>query len=230
MATTPVLRIPKADHAPLRQLLEMSDDAAERLVQAINDTPRISSASEYGTRVAEAAEGDPATLRRVVRLLINLYQLRTDLGLPLAPFVDVLKRAMVVSDDPPLVPVSGDWEAITARLSLLLSLDASIGVVAKAVYLRNVFGTSLHHSGLATDMRPIYTDDPVQSPTASIIVHKLTLQYHSGNQVQEVGLELTSRDVVSLRRALERAEQKEASLRALLKSVGVAVIGEAADD
>ena len=202
----------------------MSDREVEQLGSAIKQARRTPSLSEYSAAVAGILASKSKDVRPVIRLLINLYQLRHEFGVPVDDFVGIVAVAIADADD---LDLDCPAEVFNARLSALLSLGESVGIVAKAIYLRSQFGASPHSLGLATDMRPIFKDDPKDHPAAAIIVHNLTVQYHDGAQVRSLSLELTGRDLAVLRGLVERAGDKEQGIRHLAQAGDVEIIEEA---
>ena len=154
-------------------------------------------------------------------MLLTLYWLRADLHLEAEEFIDELFQAADESGDERLTPQPGGWGDLKERLSRLLSLERSLGVTAKALYLAYQFPRHYHGAQVLTDARPVFTTNPAEPPAAFIIGHTLQIQVHDDGEDCRWFVMLNTDDLVDLKRVIERAIEKEQSLKQLMSSTGV---------
>jgi hypothetical protein len=147
--------------------------------------------------------------------------LRADLHLEAEEFIDELFQAADESGDERLTPQPGGWGDLKERLSRLLSLERSLGVTAKALYLAYQFPRHYHGAQVLTDARPVFTTNLAEPPAAFIISHTLQIQVHDDGEDCRWFVMLNTDDLVDLKRVIERAIEKEQSLKQLMSSTGV---------
>jgi len=116
-----------------------------------------------------------------------------------------------------LTPPKGDWELFRAKMTRLLQYE-SVGITVKAigVVTEQAHTYCGYDSRLVSDIRPIFYGDTAGQVKAAVIVHTLKIAYHTSDDVEEFFVALDSRDIRNLRKLLDRAEEKEQSLRAIL--------------
>lgn len=114
---------------------------------------------------------------------------------------------------------SGSLQTLQDRLTSLLGLDASVGVTAKAYFLREEGQRVLTESPrIVTDIRPIFVEQELPAPVASIVLHLLHLRYQDGDAIRDLTLAVDHTDLLELSHLIERALQKEQVLRPALRN------------
>jgi hypothetical protein len=202
----PVLNIPE-EHLPgLALLRKMPDEAFAAAIVELehspDSTPSIPNVSPEDAEVFKAA-------------LDTMYAVRAYSDVGTDEFVDDVCDALRSVDELP----SGEEPKFRERLNRILNVDA-LSVAAKAVLLQNEHEHDFCTARVLTDVRPIFGEDVVGSPSAVIITHTLKLSYHqgAGGRLQEIYMSMGSRDIKELRQVLDRAEKKASSLRAVLET------------
>jgi len=104
-------------------------------------------------------------------------------------------------------------------LSRLLQTD-SIRLASKAFGLRHDHEREFCEVKVITDMRPVFADVH-QKPTRVIVGHTLKLGYHEYGEHKEFYVALSGSDVAEIKKALQRAEDKESSLHNLIADTGL---------
>ncbi len=104
-------------------------------------------------------------------------------------------------------------------LARLLQVE-SIRLATKAYGLRYDHERWFCDVKMITDLRPVFSDVH-QKPTSMIVGHTLKLGYHEYGEHKEFYIALDGSDVAALKKALERAEDKESSLRTLIADTGL---------
>lgn len=223
MSEKPRFEIPEQFHAGIKSLLAMSDRDMKRLLTALKDLPPIVGRKDFINHVVAAVAIDNIAVRDILGFVLGLYSLRSNLDALGADFIAELCNAIQATQIKDLQPVGGDWEPFKGRLDNLLSLDRSIGVVAKARALWFEQQATLINAQVVTDVRPVFADNAEDKPVASLIVHQLRLTYLEGYERKEFFVALDANDVRKMRATLSRAESKGKSLASLLESAMVTV-------
>jgi hypothetical protein len=113
---------------------------------------------------------------------------------------------------------ANDESRFRDRLVRLLSVEA-LDVGAKAAILRVEYGNVFCDARILTDVRPVYGKSVSAAPEAMIIMHTLKIAYHrgsAGGHLSEFYVALSPDEISDLRAALDRAEEKEKSLRSVI--------------
>ena len=157
-----------------------------------------------------------------MRTLDSLYQVRAHLEIPVDKFVSDVIGALRVAKVPVALAADGEV-AFHTRLSTLLS-TTSLAISAKAQVLQRDYARLFHDAKIITDMRPVFEQSTKEPPQGVLLDHTLKVVYHEGlGDHQELYLALDSSDLVALKKVIERAEEKEQTLRSLLASKSIKV-------
>lgn len=119
-----------------------------------------------------------------------------------------------------------DGVDFAGRISSLLALKSFNIVGLKAKELQGQCERSFCDSRIVTDLRPIFGDKVGEPPTAFIVVHTLKIGFHDSgsSEHKDLYVALDDQDITSLRKALERADDKAKSLKALTDAKGIKLI------
>ncbi len=218
------LRIPDSDKDRLAALVNLDPATLDVLYDVLKERPPRLHVAELLSDIQGQVQVPVKTLRDVLSLLLTLYWLKGDQELSADTLVDQLFRAMEEAGDPRLKAPTGGWEVLRGRLTLLLSLERSLGVTSKALYIAYQFPRHLHSSRVLTDARPVYTTNPAEPPAAFIINHTLKLEVHDDGEDCDWFLSLSTEDLVGLRKVIDRALEKEKSLKSLMSKTGVPIL------
>jgi hypothetical protein len=218
------LRIPDRDKDRLAALIKLDPTTLDVLYDELKDRPPRLRVSELVSDIKEHVQVPQKTLGDVLSLLLTLYGIKADQEFSAERLVDELFRAMEESGDERLAPPSGGWETIHGRLTRLLSLERSLGVTSKALFIAYQLPCHLHSSRVLTDARPVYTPNPSEPPAAFIINHTLKLQVHDDGEDHDWFLSLNTEDLETLKKVIDRALEKEKSLKGLMAKTGVPIL------
>jgi hypothetical protein len=106
-----------------------------------------------------------------------------------------------------------------ARLTKLLRVR-SVRMSAKVQSLRFEYPNTFHDAMILTDMRPIF-DKPEDPPVGFALSYTLKIAYHEGGEHRDFYVMLDAADLEIMKKALQRAEIKAASLKSILKSATI---------
>lgn len=109
------------------------------------------------------------------------------------------------------------------RLSKILSVR-SLSIGAKAQRLLFEHEKNLTGARIVTDLRPVFGDKVADGPAALIIIHELKLSYLEGSEIKDVFFAMDTKDLQVLMDVLERAKQKNETLKSLVTSANLPCI------
>ncbi len=123
------------------------------------------------------------------------------------------------SKDPEFHLEEGKWDDFRQYLAEILSLDATLGVSAKASELKTEYANVFCTARIITDLRPVYGRDVLKGPTSAVVVHEARITYHEdgADATKDFYVVLDSEDIQQLRKLLARAVNKERSLKSVAR-------------
>jgi hypothetical protein len=223
------LAIPKSQRESFKQFVSLPDDKWKSLLQALEAAGPTISARALAKHVSRDVDLAADQLRQVIVIAGSLYVTRDQRGANIEEFAEaVVEEAvhdgLVGRDDP------AETSKLRERISQLLSLDHSLGVSAKATQLLISHKNPLLTARIFTDVRPVFTGDENPTPRAAVVVH--TLQLVTGTDGRELShyIALDSEDLKTLKRVVDRAIRKEASLKTIMSSLPLVEIREEVEE
>lgn len=111
------------------------------------------------------------------------------------------------------------------RLVKLLKIK-SLSYTSKASDLITSNQHTFLEARVITDIRPIFSNDEIETPKVAIIVHNLKLHYEDNkcSEHKDLYITLDNRDLSELKKALERAEEKEKNIIKMLNDFKIKTI------
>lgn len=201
------LRIPEEDLRGFRIMRNMSSEAFQSFLSAIEQAPGVT--PEVPGLSQEDAEHAIGTIRAMHR--VRMYH-EVSLDKFISDVWDAFRKTDKLGND-----VGSQF---CERLKQLMELKA-FSISAKALSLGNEHEHLYCSARIVTDARPIYGDDVSQPPAALVITHHLKVEYHDAPQpglIKSIYFGLGSKDIEELRGVLDRAQEKAKSLRESLKA------------
>ena len=219
----PELRIPSDEQAGLAKLQSISDDVASRLLAAIQSA--ASRAETDGLTIANLAEVSDlskADQESILDTLLSLYRVRAFSEVSLDEFIADVCDAMISAERPDFSPTDEAVRRLKDRLGRFLGIE-DLDRAAKATVLRYEHERTVHGLRILTDARPVFGGDVSKAPEAVVINHTLKLSYHYSGRIKEAFFAFDEKDLQELKRAVERAQSKAASLCTMLAKAEVKV-------
>jgi hypothetical protein len=188
----------------------------ESLVTALEKAPVVGSLKELAAVVVQqlpslTREEIGATLRSVFSLSAHVADEET----PLSENLASLATAMQASGKPDLALSDDERAQFVKRLDRLLRIQGVI-LAAKVQRLRLEYPKTFHDAIIVTDMRPVF-DKVEDRPAGCVISETLIIVYHEDGEHKEFHVVLDADDLQTMKKVLERAEIKAASLKSVLK-------------
>lgn len=222
------LAIPKSQRESFKQLISLPDEKWRSLLQALEAAEPTISAGALAKHVSPEVDLGADQLRQVIVAAGSLYMTRDQRGVKVEEFAEAVVEEAVQEG---LVD-RGDSAAtskLRERISQLLSLDHSLGVSAKATQLLFRHKNPLLTARIFTDIRPVFTgDDP--TPRAAVVVHTLELVTSTDGRELSHYIALDSTDLKTLKRVVDRAIHKEASLKTIMATLPLVEIKEEVEE
>lgn len=108
------------------------------------------------------------------------------------------------------------------RLIFLLN-DKHIYFASKATDLINNYSNVFVLSRIITDIRPVFSLDIEATPVSALIMHTLNIHYQSNEEPyhKNISLTLNKDDLISLKEAISRAENKQDSLQFVFDAASI---------
>ena len=112
-------------------------------------------------------------------------------------------------------------------LKEILNMEDSIGMLSKISSLSKESPNNFAMVRIITDLRHIYYNNPSKIPCYSLIKHNLVINYIDNySKIKEKFFSLDLDDLLELRKVVERAIEKEKTLKILCKKKDIIIIKE----
>jgi hypothetical protein len=212
------LKIPERYRQGVLLLAKMPDEAFSELLAALKKAPEhMTTIRELSVWVGpEAAHTPKSDVAKILDALTSLHRLQKRVGFP------VLTIARDVADDVQEYD-QDSRDRLRGRLEVALPFETLNVASAKARELQTDRDKIFCDAKILTDIRPIFGESIGESPEAAIIVHTIKLGFHDSGSAshKEIYIALDANDISTLKKILERAEQKEKALISVLRSASV---------
>lgn len=219
------ISIPKRYRPGLAKLRKLSNDLSERLMGELQKCPPTANARDIGSNLApQLPEVPQSELEEIAATLCSLYILRAETDKSPDALASDVCEAMQSADQDELKLTDSEYPEFRDRLRKLLDIGA-LASALKTVGLQRDFAYLFCDARILTDVRPVF-GKPEERPLGCVIVHTLRLGYDDSGGHKEFYLALDADDIAVLKNIVERAETKAASLKALLKSIGMPELGQ----
>lgn len=214
------LRIPPEHYGTIGKLLSLSPEAREKLLDELKKTPPKLFLRELVPRLAERTGINAQEVFEILAFLSHMHRAWAESELEISEFADEFIRALKVVQDPAISPKAYEQAEFPEQIKAFLSLK-SLALTAKASRVRIQHQNVFRHSQVLTDFRPIFELNPSDPPAAGTTVHTLKIQFMSNYSEREIFFALDIVDLRHLRKVIERAIKKEASLKAIVEKAGL---------
>ena len=194
----------------------MSPEQRQALQDALTQISPTLKTRRLAEAIAEKIRTTPAPLNSMLMMFSSMYEIRTEQKMSAEAFAQAICNFAAASARPELKPPDNDWEPVKKSLTAILSLDKTIGVIAKGFGVVSEFERLFDSGRIMTDLRPIFGENVAERPAALAVVHELRIKYYTVEGFREFFVSLDSSHIKNLREAMERAIQKEETLKVLI--------------
>jgi hypothetical protein len=208
------LRIPPRARTTLVSLANFSEPEMAALKRELKDAEPTLSLTKLARRIAPAIKHTEDETLGLLAALGSLYVARIGKGETLENFSLELIEALNLKESGTEEKPLSDEQMLKFRNDIkeLLSLDDSLGVTAGATSIMVELEHVWQSARILTDLRPVFGPD-LGEPKADVLIHNLRIAYREGVRTNEFFVGLDSNDLRMLKDVVERALQKESSLR-----------------
>ncbi len=217
------IEIPKRYEAGLAALIQLDEEKRAKFLSAIRDQPAALNLDKLASEVAIQLSVEEHEASSMLNALTSLFLARSKTSQPARGFAENVIAAAIATGKSKLDPTQAGIETFTDFLKEALSYNESFGVTARARELayeqQNLYCTGR----LLTDIRPVFRPDIIDTPVAATVVHNLHISYHQGGDYKDFYISLDHEDILNLKQILERALQKENSLKVLMAKLDLTV-------
>jgi hypothetical protein len=211
------LQIPKDGRKSLAELLKATQAFLDAFYNALKDCdPQLLSrnTAQLRAKLKSFTEGDAKSLTGFLRL-INGTLSASD-GTPPEKVASELVAAAQASGEKDLAPTVAGWDKVEAFLAKTFALD-KVRISARALTLFYDTSRHAHDVRILTDARPVFSNRAADDPEGFVIMHTLRFDYYEDNQSRDWYISLDFEDLQDLKKAVDRAIEKQGSLQRFLK-------------
>lgn len=216
----PSISVPDTYQSGVDALVRITDDQYSQLLSSLRTAKPALFSRELASQVAPSVEGlKSRDVREIVDSLVAMYAVRARLGISISDFADGVSAAIDDFEEEEFS--EEDKLRLARRLTELLEIEKSLGITSKANDVLTEHEHTFCGARILTDIRPIFQNDLASSPSEAVIIHTLKIAYHQDREHKEFYVALDAEDIQTLKSAIERAELKERSAKALLGKADV---------
>ena len=212
------LQIPGQYVPVIVKIAALPDAAVDELAAALATSPVIGHADRMIAHVAGRVQTIPIDdIPRAIEAILALYRVREFMEVGADEFLLDLVDSIPGIDSEDAVRARG----IFARLLGIESLRA----FSKGLKLQREGERLYCEAKIFTDVRPVFSNDIAAPPRSAVITHTLKFSYHEGVVHNDFFVMLDGEDLEALRVVIERAQEKSATLRSMMKTLNLMDVG-----
>jgi len=222
------LRVPDQQIGQIKKFLELPEDKVKNFLDALANAGPQFNVSDLAAKIAESAQIPRDITDGMIGVLKSLYLTR-DRNRPLRPldvFIDqMVYRSLVKAEAFSQKDADVQWKTLRHFLVTALSLEQTLGTAVKAGPILTSHERIFSGAKIISDIRPIFHLNVSEKPGAAMIVHMLRITQRDDNDNEaDLYFALDSNDLIAMKELLDRATEKEATLKSLIKDAGMAVV------
>jgi len=213
------MRIPKDDLPAFVAIAGFDDKSFQTFLKGVTETqPSLNSRKYMDAFMVKTQGFKRETAQSIVTVLFSLYGLKDRRQVSAAELAAAISEGVSAIPKPVAEFSEAKIGIFKQRLTSLLSLDGTLGIMAKGAVLSKEHERIFCGSRIFTDVRPVFLGSP-DAVAASIIVHNLQLAFHDGasGEHKEIYVALDDDDLIQLKGTIERAQKKSVAVKAMLK-------------
>ncbi len=207
------LRVPQEQFGALAEFVKLPPETLSAFLKLLREARPTLEIDDLVSTVAASTALERRKVTDIFQMLSGLYAARENLGLDVDDFIKEVRSAIEESGNPDTQP--SDWQRVEEAFRHALSADTALSISAKAVGILTDHPQVYWYSRVLTDLRPVFRTDLSESPPAMVVVHNLKIAYRTSGGYREFFVALDTLDVEALRDVLDRALEKERSLRTI---------------
>ncbi|MHA1675321.1 MAG: hypothetical protein ACTSYI_17050, partial [Promethearchaeota archaeon] len=204
----------------------------ENLQSLLSDLKAIlvkSSTTQIAEELEEKHEFTKDEIEEFISAMILLSTIKNDLKSNYEEVLDeVIKKGFKRFKDNYNLEESKIDDFIVEIKKVLSSENFSIQ--SKISRLKIDIPNKILSSTIYSDSRYVFSEDPTEIPTHSVINHSLKLTFRDANRINELYFGLDGEELINLKNIVDRAIKKDKTLRLLCKQNKIRVVNDDLDD
>ena len=218
------LRIPNSEFTVLRKIVELEDSVFSSLVKAIEETDTKFIPGDFASLLAPKVPSiKPDDLKHIFKTVYSLYLIMDNRSKSPETIGNDLKET-IETQTPKTFPVEKTG-LLGTRIQKLLSIGKGLALASKAFDVLTDQDRLFCGVKVLSDVRPVFQEsrDSITAATisAAIIIHNLRIAYHENGEHKEFSVAMNPDDVLKIKMAIERAENKTKTLKAFIQKTGI---------
>jgi hypothetical protein len=226
------LSVPEQQRECIQKFLELPDDGIARFLQALETAGTQFNVFDLSDQIAERSELPLRLTAGIIQVLQSLYLTR-DAAKPIEPIDKFLDGAVfnALRDAGTFSSDNNDarWQTLRGFLLAALSLERTLGTAVKAGVVQTQHERIFCDARIMTDIRPIFHFDVSEKPESALLIHMLRITQRNsrdsgGRATDDLYFALDTNDIKVLESIVDRALEKEKTLRSSMASAGITVL------
>ena len=205
------IKIPEHYITILERISAMQEAHYEDLRSALGKTDASLDISLIEKQTREHLQSDIANLKDIIQALIGMNAVRVGSEISLEDFAEDIVSALEFRHD----FLKDSIEVVLPRLKALLGIHC-ITLSSHARDIQHEYADVFHTARVLTDLRPLFNSSGAEID-GMMVVHNLEIEYFHGKEYKNMFFALDDADLTKLRKALDRAEAKSATLEQVIK-------------
>lgn len=213
------LRLPEVIIGALPSLAELTDEQFESLAKAVEAAPPLLYHIDVVDYLEEKLAGQPGAAHDIPHAIASLYDGRDQAGDSADGFASAVAESAASRSE----QLRNVRSVIQQRLTRLLNVQNLLA----ASHARNVLFEQeriFTEARILTDVRPVFSKET--DLEGAVVVHSLRVEYRENRQAKTIFFALDNRDLASLLEVVKRAQEKDAKLKALIRSTKIPMFEE----
>jgi hypothetical protein len=221
------LTVPPSHIESVKKFVELSDEQMTLLLKALTLAGPQFNLRDLADKALEDVKLPKDLVRGIVQVVGSLYITKDTQNAPTDAFVEevflALSKAGAFSKEPD--DAQAQWAKLRKFLAAALSLEDTVGTAAKAGHILTQHERIFVSARILTDVRAIFHVNTTEKPHSALLIHMLRITYRDmhGNISNEF-FALDSNDIRAFKLLIDRAIQKEETLRKMMKDASIDVL------
>jgi len=214
----PEITIPEGAYPAIRNLVTLPPEHFEAFLKALSQSKPAVVPTIFSEHVSKLVpEIDASIIEPIVDELFTMDQVRDRWDMSIAEFAELLGDAAVSQNSEDFLFTEKDEVILQERVKRIFETKSALNLTAKAVDVITDRPNLFYHAKLYTDIRPVF-DESGKAVQATVMLHNLRIHYRGENgDHKDIVMALDTTDVKSLKKLLDRADQKAETIKELLK-------------
>jgi hypothetical protein len=213
------VNIPESVKPVIEQITEIPAGDFEALLAALSNTQPSLKAEKIAAHAQAALPNPIPNLPGMLGAITNMITGPGNYGVSVNEFASAVVSSVEQRLMFPLRKKPIDRALLEGRLVALFSVKSLI-LSARANDVQHQYGSLFSSARIISDMRTVFDPEDSQ-PSGALIVHNLKITSFRGGEFEETYFALDNADLVILRKVLDRAEAKTASLESVIAKTGL---------